>query len=92
MVWQPYEKDGAIGTLSGTLHGDTVVADYDYMIEGSQQQEEKFMLLKGDSLQVLSAPLKEVTGKVIRLVVKDKKLLKVSSTLHKAECGQLQLP
>ena len=37
MNWTPWEKDGAVGTLKGKKVGDEIVADYDYMIEGSNQ-------------------------------------------------------
>lgn len=53
MDWQPWEKDGARGTLSGTkqANGELDLV-YDYMIEGSRQTETKIMKIEGNSLLV----------------------------------------
>jgi len=53
MTWQPYEKDGAVGELSGikTMTGELELV-YAYVIEGSSQTETKVMKIEGDRLFV----------------------------------------
>ena len=48
--WLPTEKDGAHGTITGTLKDDLISVIYNYEQEGSQQSEEKMFKLKGDTL------------------------------------------
>lgn len=53
MTWQPYEKDGARGTLSGTKSDSgELELMYAYMIEGSNQTETKVMKIEGDRLLI----------------------------------------
>ncbi len=65
MIWNPYQKDGAKGTLTGTKTGNTITADYNYMIEGNQQQEEKRFVLEGDKLLEKGGPLTDKAGKMV---------------------------
>ena len=70
MNWTPWEKDGASGTLKGKKIGDEIIADYDYMIEGSNQSEEKIFKLEGDKLLVKVGELMDgKNGKLIMLKV-----------------------
>ncbi|MEO0059855.1 MAG: hypothetical protein RLZZ312_1502 [Bacteroidota bacterium] len=62
MHWNPFEKDGAVGTLDGSLENDTIVAVYSYMIEGNNQKEEKVFVYNNNNLIELSGPLKETRG------------------------------
>lgn len=39
-VWYPAEKDKRVGTLDGTLIGDTIRAKWNYMQEGNQHMED----------------------------------------------------
>ena len=53
MTWQPWEKDGATGTLSGKLiSNDEMELLYDYTIEGSKQTETKIMKIDHDRLYI----------------------------------------
>lgn len=83
MRWLPYEKDGAIGTIKGTISGETITVDYDYMIEGSQQVEEKIFVLQGDKLLEKSGELEDKNGK---LVMKDPSKATIGATLTKVNC------
>ena len=65
MIWNPYQKDGAKGTLTGTKTGNTITADYNYMIEGNQQQEEKLFVLEGNKLLEKGGPLTDKAGKMV---------------------------
>ncbi len=84
MHWNPWQKDGALGTLKGTKNGDTLSVLYDYIIEGSSQKEEKIFVLQGDKLTELQAPL-ELKDDV--MVVKNKATLKVKNILNKVNCN-----
>ena len=58
MHWQPYEKDGAVGTLSGKKNaaGEMELL-FDYVIEGSHQTETKIMKLENDKLMIKEGEL-----------------------------------
>lgn len=83
MEWLPWEKDQATGTLLGEKKGNEIVADYEYMIEGSNQLEEKIFVLEGDKLLVKSGELDDKNGK---LVIKDRTKAIVGQTLVKVAC------
>lgn len=85
MHWQPYQKDGAVGTLQGKRSGDTLVLNYNYVIEGSQQIEEKIMVLSGQQLLILSGELQDLNG---RLSLKNPAQATVASTLSRVDCSK----
>lgn len=84
MNWTPWEKDGAVGTLKGKKVGDEIVADYDYMIEGSNQSEEKIFKIDGDKLLIKEGEL--IEGKDGKLIMKDPAKAKFKETLVKVSC------
>lgn len=58
MTWQPWEKDGAEGTLSGKLVSEhEMELLYDYTIEGSKQTETKIMKIDHGKLSVKTGEL-----------------------------------
>lgn len=65
--WQPWEKDGAHGTLTGKQEGDLLKVTYDYTIEGSNQQEEKVFKLAGDQLMEGEGELTEGEGGILKI-------------------------
>lgn len=83
MEWLPWEKDQARGTLLGEKKGNEIVADYEYMIEGSNQLEEKVFVLEGDKLLVKSGELEDKNGK---LVMKNPGKATIGQTLVKVAC------
>lgn len=83
MKWLPYEKDGAIGTIKGKKVGDVITVDFDYVIEGSQQVEEKIFVMKGDELLEKSGELEDKNGK---LVMKNPEKATVAATLKRINC------
>lgn len=84
MKWLPYEKDGAIGTLKGTIKNNIITADYNYIIEGSNEIEEKIFVLETDKLIEKTGPLEEKNGK---LVMKDPAHAEIGTTLKKVDCS-----
>ena len=87
--WLPDQKDRANGVLEGTYSGDTIRANYHYMIEGFVQDEEKVFVWERDSISVLYGPL-VVSGTKITLQ-KDKPL-QVAMRMGKADCATFQIP
>ncbi|MBA4853016.1 hypothetical protein [Emticicia sp. BO119] len=83
MEWLPWEKDQARGTLSGEKKGNEIVADYDYMIEGSNQLEEKIFIIEGDKLLIKSGELEDKNGK---LFIKDRAKATIGQTLVRVSC------
>lgn len=59
MDWLPAEQDGARGTLTGTIDGNTATVLYSYTIEGSDQQEEKIFEIRENELAVKVGELEE---------------------------------
>jgi hypothetical protein len=59
-----YEKDKNTGTISGTLVGDTILADYTFSSEGMQSVREVAFLKKDDQLQEGFGAVKENSIKV----------------------------
>ncbi|MCX6854609.1 MAG: hypothetical protein NTV80_06860, partial [Verrucomicrobia bacterium] len=48
--WLPTEKDGAHGTISGSIKDGLISAIYSYELEGAEQSQEQLYKLKGDTL------------------------------------------
>jgi hypothetical protein len=84
MHWNPFQKDGALGTLTGTIKGDTINVMFDYMIEGSPQKEEKLFVIKTNELQELNGELEDKNGV---LVLKPNKKLDIKTTLKPTDCN-----
>jgi hypothetical protein len=89
MHWNPDQKDGAIGILKGTKKGDTIFADFDYMIEGMKQLEAKVFVLKNSKLFELNGELEEIKGK---LVIKNLKKATVTNMLLAKDCSTIKFP
>ncbi|GGD74079.1 hypothetical protein GCM10011514_42710 [Emticicia aquatilis] len=79
-----WEKDSATGTLKGKKVGNDLIVDYDYVIEGSNQVEERILRMEGDKLLVMSGELME--DKSGKLKMKDPAKATVSETLVKVKC------
>ncbi len=65
--WVPWEKDSARGTLTGKKDGEVITAMYDYMIEGSQQKEEKMFKISGGQMFEANGELTEGEGGILKL-------------------------
>lgn len=65
--WQPWEKDGAHGTITGKQEGEMLKVMYDYTIEGSNQQEEMVFKLSGDQVSVGEGELVEGEGGILKI-------------------------
>lgn len=86
MTWQPYEKDGAIGTLSGTkLDSGELELMYSYVIEGSNQTETKVMKMDGNRLLMKVGELLDPNNDG-NLVYKDVTQASYSEILQKVAC------
>jgi hypothetical protein len=86
MAWEPWEKDGARGELVGTLDGNTITADWNYIIEGSEQAEEKVFVLEDDMVGEMTGELTEGEGG--KLVLKDPEQAKIGTYLKKTACRE----
>ncbi len=84
MNWTPYEQDGATGTLKGKKVGNEIVVDYDYVIEGSSQTEEKIFKIEGDKLLEKSGELVEEKDGKLRM--KDPKKAEYKAGLMRINC------
>jgi hypothetical protein len=52
----PYEKDAAIGTISGVIKDSIIECVYTYSQEGEEFKENQIWKLKGDKILMKSAP------------------------------------
>jgi len=86
MRWQPWEKDGANGELTGVRqpNGELDLL-YNYVIEGSSQSETKIMRVTGDILLVKTGPLVDPNHDG-NLRYQDVRLATFSDTLRRVSC------
>ncbi len=86
MVWNPYQKDGATGKLSGKKNavGELELV-YDYMIEGSNQSETKVMKIENDELLIKKGELVDAKNDG-HMTFKDVTKAKFSEKLSKTAC------
>jgi hypothetical protein len=60
MMWRPWEKDGAVGTLKGTRNANGEMdLLYSYVIEGSNQTETKVMKIENGKLLIKEGELED---------------------------------
>ena len=58
MIWNPWQKDGAVGTLSGKMISkNEMKLIYDYTIEGNRQSEEKVFKIESEKLFIKKGEL-----------------------------------
>ena len=80
----PYEKDKNTGTISGELHGDTIIADYKFMSEGMESVRQVVLLKRGHTLVEGFGDVEDKNGK---MVYKDISKLSFSGmVLTEGEC------
>ena len=73
MTWRPFQKDGAVGTLTGKMNAaNEIEFMYDYTIEGSRQSETKVMKVEANALMAKRGPLvdRKMNGKMVYKNVK----------------------
>jgi hypothetical protein len=61
----PYEKDKNTGSISGELHGDTIIADYKFMSEGMESTRQVVLLKRGHTLVEGYGDVEDKNGKMI---------------------------
>ena len=90
MVWNPYQKDGARGTLAGTkkANGELDLM-YSYTIEGSQQTETKLMKVENGVLLIKKGPLMDPKEDG-NLRYKDAAKATYSEKLEKTDCANVR--
>jgi hypothetical protein len=71
MHWQPWQTDGAYGTIAAVGNDRVIRGMYDYMIEGSEQSEEVMFKISNGKLYKASGELIEGSGKEIVLKFKN---------------------
>ena len=92
MEWLPYEKDGAIGVITGRIKNDTISGYFNYMIEGSNQSEEIELKIVNNQLLQWNSELIENSdsdGGDPVLNFKDKSVGKWSSPFSTFDCNKL---
>jgi hypothetical protein len=73
LAYRYFEKDRNQGTIRGTMHGDTLLADYTFQSEGRQSVREVAFLRRDIGFVEGYGPVTEVQGKTI---------FKLPRTLH----------
>lgn len=81
--WLPAERDGAYGSIEGTIKDDIIRALYSYTIEGSDQDEEKVFKLSDDKVYIASG---EVEEKELESLIKDIENYEFTTTLPRVDC------
>jgi hypothetical protein len=81
--WNPYEKDGGYGTIAGTLEGNEIIAEWNYVIEGSNQIAEVRFQVQEGKVGVKSGERDLVGDKEL---FKDPAKLTIDEYLNKVDC------
>ena len=88
MNWIPDQKDGARGSLAGTVNAaGELDLMYDYMIEGNQQTKTKVMKIENDQLMIKRGELIDPKEDG-NLQYKDVTSATYKESLPKVECGK----
>lgn len=90
MHWQPWEKDGAYGTISAVKTGNKIFGVYDYMIEGSEQSQEVLFKIIDGKLYQGEGELTEIPGESVMLVYKDTSTLEFTTTFRVIACEKFE--
>ncbi|MEJ7827950.1 MAG: hypothetical protein WKF91_07140 [Segetibacter sp.] len=86
LVYKIHEKDSNKGELEGQLKGDTLIADYKFMSEGTQSVRQVVFLIK-DSVAIEGyGNMEEKNGKMVFKNVKEA-LFGKGISLKKEECN-----
>jgi hypothetical protein len=86
MIWSPWEKDGAVGTLIGKMNAaNELELMYSYTIEGSQQTETKIMKIEQGKLFIKEGELMDPKNDG-NLVFKDASKATYKEILDAAKC------
>ncbi len=86
MIWNPWQKDGAVGTLTGKLISkNEMELKYEYVIEGNKQTETQIMKIEGDKLHIKSGELIDPKNDG-NLVFKDASKAEYKDVLKKTSC------
>jgi hypothetical protein len=86
MHWQPYEKDGSVGTLMGTKNANGEMdLLYDYIIEGNRQTETKVMKIENGKLMIKNGELVDANNNG-NLKYKDVTKANYTETLDSVSC------
>ena len=86
MIWSPWQKDGAVGTLTGKMISkNEMKLNYDYTIEGNRQSEEKIMKIANEKLFIKKGELKDPKNDG-HLVLKDTSKAIYNEVLNKIIC------
>ena len=87
MTWSPWQKDGAVGKLTGKLNAENELElMYDYVIEGNRQTETKIMKVAKDKLYIKRGELVDPKNDG-NMVFKDAKTASYKDVLDKTSCN-----
>ncbi len=65
LLFKLYEKDSNKGDFEGQLHGDTLLADYKFMSEGTQSTRQVIFLIKDSVAMEGYGNMEEKNGKMV---------------------------
>ena len=86
MIWNPWQKDGAVGTLTGKkISKNEMELLYSYTIEGNRQKETKIMKVEKQMLYIKKGELIDAK-KDGNLVLKDAAKATYIDSLAKINC------
>jgi hypothetical protein len=91
LIYNLYEKDKNIGSITGEMHKDTLIADYVFRSEGIRSIREVAFLVTDSTLIEGYGQMIESSNKMI---FKDRKTLSFSGNtiLKKGECSDVTFP
>lgn len=90
MHWQPWETDGAYGTIAAVMTDSVIRGMYDYTIEGSPQKEEVMFKMSDGKLYKASGELTEDFGEEIILNLKNPESVVYKYEFREIDCALFQ--
>jgi hypothetical protein len=85
LIYKLYEKDTNTGDIDGVLHGDTLIADYNFLSEGKNSVRQVIFLIKDNTAREGYGQMEDHNGKMVF-----KNLQQIDFTkgvlLHKIDC------
>jgi hypothetical protein len=85
LIYKLFEKDSNTGDIDGVLHGDTLIADYKFLSEGTNSVRQIIFLIKENTAREGYGEMEERNGKMAFKNLQETDFTK-SIPLNKIDC------
>ena len=85
LMYKLHEKDSNTGDFDGVLHGDTLIADYKFLSEGTNSVRQIIFLIKDNTAREGYGDMEERNGRMVFKNMQEIDFMK-SALLNKIDC------